>query len=186
MKHGGDHLRDFQKVLYSIETLLHCSAKSQKIQLDSQSIKTIHTRYLSKQNKAYEKNASAHVCIIHTRKECIAVGINDSPNGLSTSLGRHAEVDAICKLLQRHCRLPNKLMLLVLRFSKNGGINCSTPCQRCSRFIEKRLSMFRTVAFTNVDGGVVILTAEIFDAKMFTHISRRYRPLVHHKQLLYE
>ena len=178
MKNGGDNLCRFDRVLYSIETLLHCSAKSEKIRLDSRSIRTIHTRYLSKQNKTYEKNASAHVCIIHTRKECIAVGINDSPNGLSLSPGRHAEVDAICKLLQKHSRLPNKLMLLVLRFSKNGGINCSTPCQRCSRFIEKRLSMFRTVAFTNMDGGIVILTAEIFDANMFTHISRRYRPLL--------
>jgi len=175
MKHVGDDLRGFNKIVNIIETLLCCSADSANIRLNDSCKKIIKSRYLCKQNnKGYEKNASAHVCIIHTRKECISVGINHSPIGGST-FSKHAEVDAICRLLQRPNRIPQNLRLLVLRFTKTGGINCSTPCHRCSRFIEKRLSMFHTVAFTSIDGSVVVILADSFDSNMFNHVSRRFR-----------
>lgn len=176
MKNGGDDLRYFKNVVDRIETLLSCSAGSSHIRLNQEGLRMIRTRYISKINRYYEKNASAHVCIIHTRKECIAVGINDSVI-IPSSVPRHAEVDAICRLLQKRFRFMSSMRLMVVRFCKTGGISCSTPCDRCSRFIEKRLFMFETIAFSDENGQIVIIIADDFDAQKFIHVSRRNRLL---------
>jgi cytidine deaminase len=115
----------------------------------------------------YEKNSSAHICIIHTNKKCISVGIND--------LYRHAEVDAIRFLIQQGFRSNKKLHFLVFRFSKTGVINCSKPCIRCSQFINKHLHLFRVICFTEKNGDVVSILASEFDVQKFVHVSRRYR-----------
>lgn len=157
---------DFSGLLDIIDQLL-LKYISNPISFQPTAKNKIKQRLSSKQSRLYEKNGSAHICIIHTNKECVSVGTND--------LHKHAEVDAIRHLIQQGFRSTKKLHLFVFRFSKTGIINSSRPCCRCSQFINKHLNLFRLICFTEKDGDVVTVLASDFDPQDYIHVSRKYR-----------
>lgn len=146
-----------------IETLLRGHPPSRKVFLDIKARRLIEDRFLIKVIEG--SNHHAHICIIFDRKSCLSVGIN--------SCQKHAEVDALKKLLSRQRSEPHRthLGILIIRFSKTGKLNNSSPCLHCSQFLKKHAHYFQTISFSNTHGKLTVLPREKFIQHRFSHIT---------------
>lgn len=82
-----------------------------------------------------------HVCVITCSNRVVSIGVNQ--NGTNRFAKRHgyewslhAEAMAI-QGIGRKAHKANKYKLYVMRFSKDGRLMPSEPCQNCKRLIEK-------------------------------------------------
>ena len=99
-----------------------------------------------------KEHIQLHICMLIYKKQVMSIHSNSE---------KHAEVEALQRLINRHHRSTKKrkFNLLVCRFSRNLlKSNNSKPCCNCRRFI-KDSKLVKNIYYTDVNDHICKLAA---------------------------
>lgn len=169
----------FRSFCQKIQHLLSQHRHSRHVIFTHTDVRQLRILYTS---QLYEctiySNHQCHLCIIYGRQDVVAMDINTRwpPNGRMKGFMKHAETNAVRTLLRE--RTPPAVPaygMLIVRFVKDATMNNSRPCCFCARLIKKNISYFHSIAYTDKDGGLIVMAPHEFRKIDFHHQTKRHR-----------
>ena len=171
----------FEIFCQKIQMLFSQYHRSRHVVFTPTNIRMMYILYLSKIHELrLYKNHQCHFCIIYDRESIVAMDINTRypSHDIVKSYMKHAEINAILSMKKINPMPMAQYGIFITRFSKTSILNNSNPCFFCARFIKKHLAYFHSIAFTDANETMVILSPDEFLTKEFQHKTQRYKHVI--------